>query len=371
MPDELERMRREVRAGLEAGARALSFGLIYVPGMFADTAELIALAREAARFGAPLVPHIRNEGAGILDALQEMIAVARDASARLHVSHLKLIGNPELLEPLLELIEIGARDIPLTFDQYPYGAGSTTLAAIVAPWAQAGGTTALLARLADSNDRARIINDTNRGITGWENIYRSCGPERVVIVDAPASHVELIGRSLVEIGDDRGLDPLVAALDILAETGSALTMIDHYATDDVVRRIFRHPLALVCTDGIFGPHPPPRLYGTAARVLGRLALRERLISAEDAVARLTARPAALLGLADRGSIADGLRADLVLIDPRTYIDTATFDDPAQLPTGVEAVIVGGQIVHRHGRATGARPGGVVREPVASGSPVGA
>ncbi|HXG26137.1 MAG TPA: D-aminoacylase [Candidatus Binatia bacterium] len=366
-PDELARMCREVRAGLEAGARAVSFGLIYVPGLFANTAELTALARVAAQFGAPLVPHIRNEGAGILDALREVIGVARESGAPLHISHLKLIGNGELLEPLLALIDEAAGEIPLTFDQYPYGAGSTTLAAILPPWAQAGGGDALRARLTDPPTRRRIVEDTTRGLPGWENIYGSCGPERVVVVDAPPAYAGTIGRTLAEIGDERGVDPLVAALDLLAEAGSGFTMIDHYASDDVVRAIFRHPLAMVCTDGIFGPRPHPRLHGTAARVLGRFALRDGLVPVEDAVARLTARPADLLGLADRGRIREGLRADLVLLDPRTYVDTATYDDPARLPTGVEAVVVGGRIVLRGEGATGERPGRITRTPRRTGS----
>lgn len=216
-PDELARMCREVRAGLEAGARAVSFGLIYVPGLFASTTELTALAGEAARFGVPLVAHIRNEAAGILDALTEMIGVARESGAALRVSHL--------------------------------GAGSTTLAAILPPWAQAGGTAALLARLADPGARARIVADTRRGIAGWENLYASCGPERIVVVDAPPAHAGHIGRSLAEIGEARGVDPLIAALDLLAETGSRVTMIDHYATDDVVRQITGRGLALPCRTG--------------------------------------------------------------------------------------------------------------------------
>jgi N-acyl-D-amino-acid deacylase len=360
MPDELARMCREVRVGLESGARAVSFGLIYVPGLFAGTEELTAVAREGARFGVPLVVHVRNEGAGILEALQEVVQVARDSGAALHLSHLKLVGNEQILEQLLALVDGAAREVPLTFDQYPYGAGSTTLAAILPPWAQAGGTPGALARLADPDARARIVADISRGITGWENLYGSCGPERIVIADAPPSHAEIIGSTLTEIGLARGIDPLQAALDLLVETGSRVTMIDHYASDAVVRQIFRHPLAMVGSDGIFGAHPHPRLYGTAARVLGRLALRERLIAVEEAVARLTSRPAELLGLNDRGRIREGLRADLVLLDPAAFIDTATFEDPQRTPPGIEAVIIGGKVVYRNGCPTGSRPGQVLR-----------
>lgn len=357
---ELAAMRSEVRSALEAGARALSFGLIYVPGVFADTDELVELAREAVRFRAPLMPHIRNEGAGVIAAVQEMIEVARRSGAPLHITHLKLVGNPQLLDPLLELIGEARREIDITFDQYPYGAGSTTLGAILPPWALAGGQEATLPRLLDPETRGRIIREMKAGLPGWENLYGTCGPERVVIVDVPPSHAELIGRSLAEIGEGLGKNPAEAAIDVLVETALSATMIDHYATDAVVRRIFTHPLALVGSDGIFGPHPHPRVYGTAARVLGRFAIRERLITVEEAVARLSSRPADLLGLTDRGRIREGLQADLVLLDPMSYVDTATYEQPCQQPPGVVAVFVCGRAVQREGGPTGERPGTVLR-----------
>ena len=359
-PAELAAMRGELRSALEAGARALSFGLIYVPGVFADTNELVELAREAARFGAPLMPHIRNEGAGVIDAASEMIEVARRSGARLHITHLKLVGNPELLDPLLELIGEATRQIEITFDQYPYGAGSTTLGAILPPWALAGGRGATLPRLLDRDTRARIIREMETGLPGWENLYGTCGPERVVIVDVPPSHAQLIGGSLAEIGDRLGKDPAEAAIDVVVETEMSATMIDHYASDEVVRAIFSHPLGLVGSDGIFGPHPHPRVYATAARVLGRFAIRERLITVEEAVARLSSRPADLLGLTDRGRIREGLRADLVLLDPASYVDTATYEQPCQQPPGVIGVLVGGRLIQRGGAATGERPGIVLR-----------
>lgn len=357
---ELAAMRSEVRAALEAGARALSFGLIYVPGVFADTHELVELAREAARFRAPLMPHIRNEGAGVIAAAEEMIEVARRSGAPLHITHLKLVGNPHLLDTLLELIDRARGEIDITFDQYPYGAGSTTLGAILPPWTLAGGRETTLARLRDRETRARIIREMKAGLPGWENLYGTCGAERIIVVDVPPRHAALIGRSLAEIGEGFDKDPAEAAIDVLVETSLSATMIDHYATDEVVRRISSHPLALVGSDGIFGPHPHPRLYATAARVLGRFAIRERLITVEEAVARLTSRAADRLGLADRGRIREGLRADLVLLDPTSYVDTATYEEPCQQPPGVVAVFVGGRVVQSQGKPTGARPGTVLR-----------
>ena len=298
----------------------------------------------------------------VIEAVGEMVEVARRSGAPLHLSHLKVIGNEDRVEPLLELIDDAARDVDLTFDQYPYGAGSTTLAALLPPWAQADGREATLGRLSEPGVRRELVRDIETGLPGWENIYASCGSNRIVVVDAPRTHAELIGRSLAEIGTERRIDPVVAVLDILLETGLGLTMIDHYATEHVVRRIFTHPRALVGSNGIFGAHPHPRLHATAARVLGRYALREGLITAEEAVARLTSRPADRLGLADRGRIRVGLRADLVLLDPATYVDTATYEDPDQSPPGVAAVFVGGRLIHRAGQATGERPGEVVRTP---------
>jgi N-acyl-D-amino-acid deacylase len=361
--EELRRMREEVRLGLEAGARTLSFGLIYMPGAFSQTNELVELAEEAAPFGAPLVPHVRNEADGVLEAVGEMVEVARRSGAPLHLSHLKVVGNPDLVEPLLELLERARANIDITFDQYPYGAGSTVLSSLLPPWAQEGGPSETLARLADSDQRHTMERDIERGLPGWENVYKACGAECIVVTHAADQGAEVLGKTLAEIGEERGCDPFVTAMDLLRETGLDVTMIDHYATEETVRTIFRHPLHLVGSDGIFGDRPHPRLYGTAARVLGRYALKERLIPVEEAVARLTARAADRIGLADRGRIREGLRADIVLLDPARFIDTATYDDPKRAPEGISQVFVAGRTVWADGAPTGVLAGDVIRKPL--------
>lgn len=362
---DLQAMRGEVALAVEAGARTLSFGLIYQPGLFAGTDELVALAREAARFGAPLVPHVRNEAGGVLEAVGEMVEVARRAEAPLHVSHLKLVGNAGLLEPLLELLDRAAQEVDLTFDQYPYGAGSTIMSALLPPWAQDGGAQALLDRLRDPESRARMAADVRQGLPGWENLFDACGPEGIVVAHAGRDGSAFLGRSLAEIAEERGTEPFAAAMDLLSENALDVTMVDHYAEEKTVRAIFRHPLALVGSDGIFGPWPHPRLYGTAARVLGRYAIRERLIPVEDAVARLTSRAADRLRLSDRGRIREGLRADLVLLDPEKYVDLATYEAPTAVPQGVERVLLAGRPVWLAGAPSGDRPGGVVRQSLAA------
>ena len=328
----------------------LSFGLVYIPGAYARTDELVALAEEAAAFGVPLVPHVRNEGGGLLEAVGEMIGVARRSGAPLHLSHLKSLGDDHQVEPLLELLEQAAAGIDLTFDQYPYGAGATLLASLLPGWAQMGGAEATLARAGDASQRASIARDVRDGLPGWENILGTLGPERIVVG----------GRPLSEIAAERGLQVVDAVCALLVETELAAPMVLHYASEEAVRTIAAHRLQLVGSDGIFGEHPHPRLYGTAPRFLGRFAIRDGLVPVEEAVARLTARAADRLGLSDRGRIEPGKRADLVLLDPSLYLDTATYEQPKQSPDGVRAVWVAGVAVVRDGAPTGARPGGVMR-----------
>jgi len=358
--EQLREMRRQVRLGFEAGARTLSFGLVYLPGAYAAAGELVALARAATAVGAPLVPHVRNEGHGLLEAVREMLDVARASGAPLHVSHLKSLADEGLVEPLLDLLDDASRDVDVTFDQYPYGAGSTLLASVLPGWAQEGGASATLACMVEPRARERIRHDITSGLPGWENLLGTLGPERIEIANAAPPNEDAVGETLAAIAERRDLDPVETALDLLVESALDVTMILHYASEEAVRRIAVHPLQLVGSDGIFGARPHPRLYATAPRFLGRFALREGLLPVEEAVARLTGRAADRLGLSDRGRIEPGKRADLVLLDPASYVDTATYEDPLQTPPGVAGVWVAGRAVWRDGRPTGERPGGVVR-----------
>jgi N-acyl-D-amino-acid deacylase len=278
----------------------------------------------------------------VLEAVGEMVEVSRRSGAPLHLSHLKSLADEALIEPLLELVEQSGA----TFDQYPYGAGSTLLASLLPAWAQEGGAEATLARAADPAARARIARDVETGIPGWENQLGELGAERITVG----------GKTIAELGGD----PVETVLDVLVETALSAQMIIHYATDEAVRTIAAHRLQLVGSDGIFGPHPHPRLYGTAPRFLGRFAMREGVLPVDEAVARLTSRAAERLGLGDRGVIEVGKRADLVLLDPARYVDNATYERPMQSPDGVIGVWVAGERVVADGALTGARPGGVLR-----------
>jgi N-acyl-D-amino-acid deacylase len=273
-----------------------------------------------------------------------MLEVARRSGAALHVSHLKSLADEALIEPLLELLE--TTDVDVSFDQYPYGAGCTLLASLLPAWAQEDGAAATLERLVDRAARARIARDVEDGLPGWENLLGTLGPEAIVVE----------GESIA----DRGGDPVETVLDLVVESELEAQMIMHYASDEAVRAIARHPLMLLGSDGIFGSMPHPRLTGSAARFFGRLCLREGLLPTEEAIGRLTARAADRLGLADRGRIAMGKRADLVLLDPSAYMDAATYEEPLRLAEGAVGVWVAGERVWADGAHTGARPGGVVR-----------
>ncbi|WP_157835675.1 N-acyl-D-amino-acid deacylase family protein [Arthrobacter sp. TB 26] len=355
---EMSAMKDLVGQSLEAGCRAVSFGMIYAPGLYAATDELIGIAEVAARYNVPLVPHVRNEARGVLDSIGEFVRVAELTGAALHVSHVKLVGCADLLGDLIDLLSAAQDRIRLTFDQYPYGAGSTLLAALLPPYAFDGGPAAMLDRLQNPRERERMARDMYRGLDGWENLFEACGPDNVVITQAAAPRDGDIGKTLARIAEETGTDPAFVVMDLLLDTDLDAGMIDHYSAESVVKEIFLRSGALVGSDGVFNPHPHPRLYGTAPKVLGRFALQEKLISVPEAVARLSSRPARLLGLDDRGRIAEGLRADMILLDPERYIDNATFDAPHQYPAGVDLVTVGGTAVWRNGQHTGARPGTV-------------
>jgi len=341
-PAELEAMRREVRAGFEAGATNLSFGLVYLPGAHGDTDELVAVAEVAAEFGRPIVPHIRNEGDGLLAAVDEMLEVSRRSGASLHLSHLKSFADERLIEPLLEKVEAAG----LSFDQYPYGAGCTLLASLLPAWAQEGGAAATLARLRDPQAVARIAHDVEHGLDGWENLLATAGPERILVE----------GVSIAE----RGGRPVDTVAELLLESELGAQMVMHYASEEAVRAVAQRSSMLLGSDGIFGRHPHPRVAGSAARFLGRYAIREGLVAPEEAIARLTARAADRFGLADRGRIEVGKRADLVLLDPAAYVDTATYQQPLLLADGVVGVWVAGERAWADGAPTGARAGGIVR-----------
>jgi len=360
--DELRRARALLQAALDDGAVGFSTGLIYPPCSFADADELVALCTVPARVGAPFVVHVRNESAYVLEAMDEVLEVARRSGAPLHVSHLKAAGRRhwDALPSVLERFDRArAAGIEVTFDQYPYAAGSTFLSALLPPWAHDGGPAALLARLRDPESRRRLA-DALAQPGRWENFVYACGWDAVQVAAVRTEANRWCeGRRLPEIAQARGQSPAEALFDLLIEEEAAATMIVFWGEEARITEAMRHPLQMVGSDGIFGGKPHPRLYGTFPRVLGPY-VRNGTLRLEDAVRRMTAAAAHRFGLVGRGLLVPGAWADVVVFDPATIADRATYDAPHQYPVGIRHVLVNGVPVVRDGEVTGARPGRVLR-----------
>ena len=346
--EQLRAMRREIRLGLEAGARMLSFGLVYIPGAYARTDELAAVAEEAAAFGAPLVPHVRNEGAGVLEAVGELIDVARRAGAPLHLSHLKSMA-PRSGRAAARADRRGERrprrdlrPVPVRRRRDPAREPAAGLGA--------GGRR--------RGDPRACRRPRQRGRGSRATSPRACPAGRTC--SAPSARSGSRSAAAAHRARRAAAPRSTRSATCSSSRSSRCRWCSTTRTEEAVRQIARHRLQLVGSDGIFGDHPHPRLYGTAPRFLGRFAIREGLLPAEEAVARLTARAADRLGLTDRGRIEPGKRADLVLLDPERYVDTATYEDPKRQPRRRARRVGRRRAVVRDGQPTGARPGGVVR-----------
>ena len=358
-------MQELLQASLDEGACGMSTGLIYPPCCYADTEELIALGRVLAAGHRPLVVHMRSESDRMLEAVAEMVRVARDSGCAVHISHLKLAGrrNWGNAEAVVRAIAAAqAEGLRITADQYPYAAGSTLLGAILPPWAHDGGSEATLARLREREVRARMRGAmSDPGPSDWDNFWGWSGPEGILVADIPSGrHPEWLGKTLAEVAGARGQDPFEAAFDLLLEERMGVAMVSFSQDEAVVERFLGLRYANVCTDGLLGGRPHPRAYGTYPRILGRYVREKRTLTLEEAVRKMTSQAAAAFGFERVGLVREGFRANLVVFDPATVMDRATFEDPVQFPVGIRDVIVGGAVAVRDGAVTGARAGKIVK-----------
>ena len=360
----IDAMAREVRRAMDEGAVGLSTGLIYAPGVFADTDELVALARAAGQAGGFYASHIRGEGDTLLPAIAEAIDVGRRASVPVEISHLKAAGrsNWPKMAQAIELIEAArAEGLDVTADMYPYPAGSTALSALLPAWVHAGGRDALLARLADAADRARI-----RVVLDGPGMARDAGWDGIVIAGCPA-RPEYEGQTLARIAAGLGMSPDEAVIEVLRQAKGDADMILFMMSEDNVALGLGRPWVMIGSDGegraARGPYatgkPHPRNYGTCPRLLGHYVRDRGLLSLPEAIRKLTSLPAGKLGLRDRGRLEPGAVADVVVFDPATIADTATFAEPHRYPDGVPWVLVNGEPVIAGGQHTGRRPGRVL------------
>ncbi|MFG3700651.1 amidohydrolase family protein [Micromonospora sp. NPDC047620] len=364
-PEEMRRMCRLLDEALAAGAAGLSTGLIYSPGVNAGTDEVIALARVAAAHGKPYVTHLRDEMSQVESALEEAVEIATAAGAALQVSHHKTAGRRAwgaTVRTLARLERARAEGLDVTCDVYPYTAGSTALHAMLPPWLIADGVPAMLTAVADTAVRDRIRTDLVAGVPGWENTVGNGGWD-LIRVASVARNTDAQGQTIAELAAARGVDPVDYACDLLAAERGDVTILSHSMHEDDVRRVLASRLTMLCSDGVpKGGRPHPRWAGSFARVLGHYVRDVGLLELAEAVHKMTAMPARRFGLPERGLLADGYHADLVVLDPQRVADGATYDDPLAPPHGVRCVVVGGRIVVDGGEVTDARPGRVLAVP---------
>jgi N-acyl-D-amino-acid deacylase len=357
---EIAAMQRLIREGMRDGAVGFSTGLIYPPCCYADTAELIELARAVAEFDGVFVAHMRSESDYITDSVAEMIEIGNRSGARVHISHFKIAGreNFSRIDAVFEMIHAAqAGGLKLTADQYPYIAGSTMLGAMLPPWAHAGGVEATLLRLASADERARMRREMlDRGPSHWDNFCKWSGPEGIIISDIPSgNHADYVGKSLADaaalshnaerVSEEAAIE---FAFDLLAAERMGVGMISFSQSEEVVRKIITKPYVNVCTDGLLGGKPHPRAYGTYPRILGRYVREQNDLSLTEAVRKMSGLAAQTFRLKGRGVIAEGMRANVVVFDPERVIDRATFSDSRQYPEGIHHIIVGGRPVLRYG-----------------------
>jgi len=364
--DELARMRALVARGMGEGAWGLSSGLEYVPGAFAHTDEIAALAEAAGDSGGMYSSHIRDEGAGLLGSIREVIEVARLGRLTGNVTHMKPSGRRAwgMSGPALALIDSARQaGVAVTMDQYPYTATSTGLSLLVPTWALADGDSAYARRAADPVLRDSILRAV---ATALDSTRGGREPARVQFARVRWD-TTLEGRTLQDWAERRSIEPTpanAARLVLEAMDSGGAGCVYHVILEDDVERILRHPLTVVASDGSLSRpglgHPHPRAYGTFVRVLGRYVRERRALSLEEAVRRMTGLPAERLGIPQRGRLAEGWYADVVVFDPATVRDAATFERPHQYAAGVDYVIVNGSFAVDGGASTGALPGRALR-----------
>jgi N-acyl-D-amino-acid deacylase len=374
--EEMKAMQDLVAQAMEDGALGVGSSLIYAPAFYSSTGELIALNRVAAQYGGRYISHIRSEGAKLLEAIDELITVARQADIGAEIYHLKAAGQAhwDKLDAAIAKIEAArAEGLDITADMYTYTAGATGLDAAMPPWVQEGGHAAWVTRLKDPEIRARVIEEMRRDSEDWENLYHaSGGPENLLLLGFKNDALKpLTGKTVAEVAAMRGTSAEDTMIDLVIEDDSRVATAYFMMSEENVRKKIAQPWMAFGSDaeslapeGVFlKSNPHPRAYGTFARLLGKYVRDEGVIPLPEAIRRLTSFPADNLGLLDRGRLRVGHYADIAIFDPATIRDHATFAEPHQYATGVHHVIVNGVPVLLEGEHTGATPGRFVRKPL--------
>lgn len=362
--EELQKMRDITRREMDAGAVGLSTGLIYMPCAYGHTEEVIEMCKVVAEYDGLFVIHQRSEADTILDSMEEVIRIGRESGVHIHYSHFKVCGknNWDKIDSIVGLLEKAKTEgVQVSFDQYPYVAGSTMLGVILPPWVHDGGTDKLVQRLHDPELRKKMVHDIKTGIHGWDNFVDFAGLDQIFVTSVKSKKNEdAIGLSLIQLGELRGKDPFEATFDLLMEEENAVGMVDFYGTEEHVKLFMKRPEMNACTDGLLGGKPHPRVYGAFPRILGKYVREDKALTLEEAIRKMTGKPAETFHIRERGLLKEGYYADVVLFNPETIIDKGTYTDPAQYPEGIVQVIINGVTTVKNGKHSGNRAGRVLR-----------
>jgi len=374
-PKQLDEMRELVRREMEAGALGIGTSLIYAPAFYAKTEELVELCKVAAKYKGKYISHIRNEANKLPEAVQELIRISREAGLPAEIYHLKAAGtqNWPKMDKVIAMVEEARRNgLKITADMYTYPAGATGLNATLPPWALDGGYEELYKRLQDPATRRKIAEAVRTPTDEWENLYLNAGsPERVLLAGFKSEKLKpLTGKTLGEVAKMRSTDPVETILDLMLEDRSRVDAIYFQMSEENIKKQIRLPWvsfgsdgASMAPEGVFlKSSTHPRSYGNFARLLGKYVREEKVISLSEAVRRLSGLPATNLGLDRRGFLKIGMFADLVVFDPQTIADRATFEKPHQYSVGVKHVFVNGVQVLKDGEHTNAKPGRAIWGP---------
>jgi N-acyl-D-amino-acid deacylase len=362
-PAEIDQMKRIAAQAMEEGARGISAGLIYSPSQYQTLEEVVEIAKVVRGYDGIYDVHLRSEGDRLIQSIEEVVEIGRRSGIPVLITHFKVFGkkNWGLSEKALELLDDVRREgVEVTIAQYPYIAGSTMLHAVIPPWYHAKGPVELIQMLRKNKEP---IKKDIRERTDWENFALSIGWQNVVVSSVESDvNKKYEGKNIAEIATMRNLaDPTDAALDLLAEEELAVGMIVFYGDEKDVVRIMKHPSVSFITDGIVGGGKPhPRVYGTFPRILGRYVREQGVQTLEEAVRKMTSLPAEKLRLKSKGVIAENYDADITIFKANTILDKATFENPKQFSSGIEWVIVNGQVVAENGKHTKRRPGRTIR-----------
>jgi len=374
-PAELDSMKLLVKQAMEDGALGVGSSLIYPPAFFAKTDELVALCQEASKYGGSYISHMRSEGNKLYEGLEELITIAKQANVHAEIYHLKAAGkgNWNKLDSVIRRVERARKEgIDVTADMYTYTAGATGMTASLPPSLQDGGFGKLHQRLQNSVIRAQMKKEMNTNATDWENYYYGCGgPDKILLLGFRTDSLrKYLGKTLAEVAAIRGKSPEETAMDLIVQDSSRVDVAYFLMSEDNVKKQMGIPWVSFGSDeGTYAPeglflkiHPHPRAYGTFARVIGKYANEEKVLSISQAIHRLAKLPADNLKIKKRGELKVGNYADIVAFDPVNFKDHATYDNPHQYATGMHHVFVNGVQVLKDGEHTGAKPGKVVDGP---------